>query len=304
MREDHVTCLSTKGFHRMHYVEWGDPRAERIVLCVHGLTRNCRDFDLLAQALLSDFRVVCPDVAGRGQSDWLYARDDYGNAQYCADMTALIARVTAAPDVRGLLGRLVRAVASNDGKPRRVYWVGTSMGGVIGMLLASRPRTPIAGLVLNDVGTVVPKAALERIGAYVGKDPRLGTLEELESYLRKVSASFGPLTDGQWRHLAVHGAKQHEDGSWGMRYDPEIGAPFRAGPLADVDLWSFWDTIACPTLLLRGAQSDLLLEDNAIAMTRRGPKPRLVEFDGIGHAPMLMAEDQIRVVREFLLAQP
>jgi pimeloyl-ACP methyl ester carboxylesterase len=284
MNSDQFLGLGSKGFHRIHYTDWGDPGAERIVICVHGLTRNGRDFDDLARALAADFRVVCPDIAGRGRSDWLYAKEDYGYPQYCADMAALIARVTA------------------GGTPRKIYWVGTSMGGIIGMLLASRPNSPIARLVLNDVGTVIPRVALERIGAYVGQDPRFRTLEELEAMVRIVCAPFGPLTDAQWRHLTETGAKQHDDGSWGLRYDPGIAIPFQKGPLADVDLWSLWDTIACPTLLLRGAQSDLLLKDNAIAMTRRGPRPRLVEFDGIGHAPMLMAGDQIRVVRDFLLA--
>lgn len=283
MNSDYFQGLSSKGFHSIHYTDWGDPGAERIVICVHGLTRNGRDFDFLAQALAPDFRVVCPDIAGRGKSDWLYAKEDYAYPQYCADMAALIARVTS------------------GGKSRRVYWVGTSMGGVIGMLLASRPKSPIEKLVLNDVGTVIPKAALERIGAYVGRDPRFKTLDELEAMLRIVCAPFGPLTDAQWRHLTETGAKQHEDGSWGLCYDPGIAIPFQKGLLADVDLWPFWDTISCPTLLLRGAQSDLLLKDTAAAMTRRGPRPRLVEFEGIGHAPMLMTDDQIRVVRDFLL---
>ncbi|MBI4195028.1 MAG: alpha/beta hydrolase [Betaproteobacteria bacterium] len=266
----------------MHYTEWGDPANSRIVICVHGLTRNGRDFDFLARALERDFRVICPDVAGRGKSDWLRAKEDYDYPQYMADMTVLIARVTAGPGEKTL------------------YWVGTSMGGVIGMLLVSRPQSPIAKLILNDVGTVVPKTALERIAAYVGKDPRFGTHDEIEAYVRMVSAPFGPLTDDQWRHLTVHATKQHADGSWGFCYDPGIGRPFQNRPLADVDLWGFWDAIHCPTLLLRGAASDLLLRDNALAMTQRGPKPRLVEFSGIGHAPMLMAPDQIEVVREFL----
>ncbi len=283
MNSDFVLGLSSKGFHRIHYTDWGDRGAERIVICVHGLTRNGRDFDDLARALLPDFRVVCPDIAGRGRSDWLYAKEDYGYPQYCADMAVLVARVTT------------------GGKPRKIHWIGTSMGGVIGMLLASRPKSPIEKLVLNDVGTVIPKAALERIGAYVGRDPRFKTLDELEAMLRIVCAPFGPLTDAQWRHLTETGAKRNEDGSWGLCYDPGIAIPFQKGPLANVDLWQFWDTISCPTLLLRGAQSDLLLKDNANAMTQRGPKPRLVEFDGIGHAPMLMAGDQIQVVREFLL---
>lgn len=302
MKSDHVLCLNSKSFHRMHYVEWGDPQAERVVICVHGLTRNGRDFDALAQALQPEFRVVCPDVAGRGRSDWLHAKEDYGYPQYCADMTNLIARVTANPATGGMLGRLASAMGSGRGKPRRIYWVGTSMGGIIGMLLASRPDNPIQKLVLNDVGAVIPRAALERIGQYVGKDPRFKTLEELETMVRLVLAPFGALTDAQWQHLTVTGAKQHEDGSWGMRYDPDIGLPFQKWLLADVDLWQYWDAIVCPTLLLRGAQSDLLLKDTAVAMTRRGPKARLVEFDGIGHAPPLMADDQIKVVRDFLMA--
>jgi pimeloyl-ACP methyl ester carboxylesterase len=283
MRSDHVLCLSTGGFHRMRYVEWGDPDAERVAVCVHGLTRNGRDFDFLAQALLPDFRVVCPDVAGRGASDWLAVKEDYAYPQYCADMTALIARITG------------------GGRQRAIHWVGTSMGGIVGMLLASRPNTPIVKLVVNDVGAVIPKAALERIRAYVGKDPRFRSLEELEATVRLVSAPFGPLTDAQWRHLTVTGGTQHEDGSWGFRYDPGIAIPFQKQASADADLWPVWDAIACPTLLIRGAQSDLLLKDTADAMTRRGPKPRLVEFAGIGHAPMLMADDQVKVVRDFLL---
>jgi pimeloyl-ACP methyl ester carboxylesterase len=280
MRSEFVQCLGTRGFHRMRYVDWGSPLAGKIVICAHGLTRNCRDFDFLAEALLPDCRVVCPDVAGRGKSDWLSA-----NPQYCADMAVLMARVTAGAET-----------------PRRIFWVGTSMGGIIGMLLASRSGSPIEKLVLNDVGTIVPKAALERIASYVGRDPRFATFEELEAYVRAVSAPFGPLTDDQWLHFATHSAKQHEDGSWGFRYDPEIARPLRQGPLSDIDLLPYWEAVRCPTLLLRGAQSDLLLKDIALAMTRSGPKPRLVEFEGVGHAPALMAPDQIEVVRDFLLA--
>ncbi len=285
MKSDHVLCLSSKGFHRMHYVEWGERDAQRLAVCVHGLTRNCRDFDTLAQALLPEFRVVCPDVAGRGRSDWLPAKEDYAYPQYCADMTALIARITT------------------GGRQRKIHWIGTSMGGILGLLLASRPNSPIERLVLNDVGAVIPKAAQERIGTYVGMDPRFKSLDEIEAAVRVISAPFGPLSAMQWRHLTVHGATQHEDGTWGFRYDPGIAIPFRKQPLADVDLWQYWDAITCPTLILRGAQSDLLLRETAAAMTRRGPRPRLVEIAGVGHAPMLMADDQVRVVRDFLLTR-
>ena len=281
MKSDSVLCLGSKGFHRMHYYEWGEPASPRIVICVHGLTRNARDFDFLAGMLEGEFRVICPDVAGRGKSEWLASKTDYNYVQYMTDMTALIARVTS-------------------GARKTVYWVGTSMGGLLGILLASVPATPIAKLVVNDAGTLVPKAALERMARYVGQDPRFGTLEELEAYLRRISAPFGPLTDEQWRHLTVHGAKQHADGSWGMSYDPAIGFALQ-GALADIDLSVQWEAIRSPTLLLRGAQSDVLLAPTAQTMTLSGPQAKLVEFAGMGHAPMLMCENQARVVRDFLL---
>lgn len=283
MQEYEVQCLSPGGFHRMHYVEWGAFDNPRIVICVHGLSRNCRDFDTLAQVLESDFRVVCPDIVGRGKSDWLANKAGYLNTQYAADITTLVARLTA-------------------GGPREILWVGTSMGGIIGMILASQPDTPIRRLVLNDVGGVVPKAALARIAAYLGKDPRLHSLKELEMLVRNISAPFGPLSDAQWEHLTRHNATQHPDGRWGFNYDPGIAAPFQGVAIADVPLWPYYDPITCPTLLLRGADSDLLLRDTATEMTQRGPRARLVEFPGIGHAPMLMSSDQIGVVRDFLLA--
>ncbi len=284
MRSDHILGMSARGFHRIHYCEWGDPVAERVVICVHGLTRNCRDFDALAAALAPHFRVVCPDVAGRGRSDWLADKSAYNFHQYLSDMNALIARATSRPAA-----------------PRSIYWVGTSMGGILGMLLAALPHTPIAKLVVNDVGPRIPKTALARIAAYVGKDARCASLAELEAYVRMVSASFGPLTDEQWRYLTLHGSKQHADGSWGMRYDPGIAIGLSAALISDVDLWTQWDAIACPTLALRGAQSDLLLAETAQAMQGRGPRAHLVEFPDIGHAPMLMADDQISVIKDFLL---
>jgi len=283
MREADLLCLAKDGFHRMHYTEWGNPDAPAIVICVHGLTRSGRDFDALAQTLQVDFRVICPDVAGRGRSEWLRDPADYNYPQYCSDMAALIARVTAGAG------------------PRRIFWVGTSMGGILGMLLASRPGNPIERLVVNDVGVVVPKAALERLATYVGQDPRFPSFEALVAYVRTVSAPFGPFTDEQWDHLARHTAMRHPDGSWGFSYDPGIGIPFRKKPLENVNLLEFWDRITCPALLLRGSESDLLPREVALQMTERGPRAKLVEFEGIGHAPMLMVPDQIAVVRDFLL---
>ena len=284
IRSSYWYGLSNSGFHRLHYTDWGDEAGERVVICAHGLSRNCRDFDFLAAALADHLRVVCPDTAGRGRSAWLANKNDYAYPQYLADVNALIARVTAHCD-----------------KPA-VYWVGTSMGGILGMLLAALPGSPIRKLVINDVGPVIPAASLQRIGAYLGHDPRFKSYAELEAWVRIISAPFGALTDAQWHHMTLHGAKEHSDGSWGMCYDPDIAAPFRKGAAQNIDLWSFWDTITCPTLAIRGAESDLLLKETAEEMQKRGPRARLVEFAGIGHAPMLMAEDQIKVIKDFLLA--
>jgi len=280
LRELSLSCLGLHGFHRLNYCEWGDSANPKVLICVHGLTRNGRDFDDIALALSSDYRVLCPDMPGRGKSEWLTHKEDYGYPVYCANLAALIARSGA----------------------QTVDWVGTSMGGLIGMLLCAQPNSPIRKLVMNDVGPFIPKASLERLATYVGKPVTFESFEEFEQYIRTVSASFGPLTDAQWRHIAQTTARQTQDARWGTSYDPAISLPFK-GPLADVVMWPVWDQIDAPTLLLRGKDSDLLLDETARDMTRRGPKAKLVEFTGVGHAPMLMAQDQIDVVRQFLLGQ-
>lgn len=298
MRTDSILCLGPHGYHSISYYDWGKYDNPHIVMCVHGLTRNARDFDFLAHALKGDCRVVCPDVAGRGKSDRLTHPEDYGYPLYLSDMNAVMARVTGATrSLSGWITRLFRRA-----RQPVIDWVGTSMGGLIGMMLAAQPRCPIRRLVLNDVGPLIPAASLSRIGQYVGVDPRFASLDELENHMRKYSAPFGPLTDAQWRHLAFHSAKQRSDGSWGFGYDPAIGAPFRQGALNDVDLWHIYDNVQCPILVMRGADSDLLLERTAEEMTARGPKAKLVEFLGVGHAPMLMAQDQIHAIKDFLLA--
>ncbi|MDO8314817.1 MAG: alpha/beta hydrolase [Rugosibacter sp.] len=285
MREGNVKCLSTAGFHQMAYVEWGDVDNPNVLVCVHGLTRNGRDFDFLAQALEADYRVICPDVAGRGKSDWLTNKSLYVMPQYCADMVTLLARLNV----------------------ETVDWLGTSMGGLIGMALAAQPGNPIRRLVLNDVGPVVTAVSLARIGDYLGTPPRFDNIEEAEAYVRKVSAPFGPLTDAQWRHLTVHVVREAADGKIEFIYDPGIAQIYRQGQLLsggrDVELWSLFDAITCPTLLLRGEVSDLLTPATAQAMTQRGPHAKLIEIPGVGHAPMLMDETQIAPVRDFLLQQ-
>jgi pimeloyl-ACP methyl ester carboxylesterase len=281
MRENSVQCAGPHGLHRVHYVEWGDADNPRVLICVHGLTRNCRDFDFLAQALSSEYRVVCPDMPGRGGSEWLTVSDDYGFPLYVADIMALIARLNT----------------------ESLDWVGTSMGGLIGMLIAAFPGNPIRRMVLNDVGPVITGVSVQRIGQYVGNAPSFPDLHAAEQYIRAVSAPFGPLTDAQWRHLTVHSLKRGADGQYRMAYDPDLAAPFRKMTnYVDTELWPIYDQIKCPVLLMRGAQSDLLTADTARLMTARGPKARLVEIPGVGHAPTLMDEAQIGHVRDFLLA--
>lgn len=281
MRQRTVQCLSPSGLHDMAYVEWGDPENADVLVCVHGLTRCGRDFDFLAAAMCDRYRVICPDVVGRGRSDWLADKSRYVVPQYCADMVTLLARADA----------------------DRIVWLGTSMGGIIGMALAAMPKTPIARLVLNDVGPVVTATSIARIGQALGQAPRFKSIEEAEAYVRAVSAPFGNLTDAQWRHLTVHTQRPTADGGFEMAYDPGIAEPYRRemGEGKNVELWPVYESIRCPTLVLRGADSDLLTVATAQQMTERGPKAKVIEIAGVGHAPMLMDPAQIAVVREFLL---
>jgi pimeloyl-ACP methyl ester carboxylesterase len=279
-RRNSVRCMTPSGYHRMAYLEWGDPANPRVLVCVHGLGRCNRDFDTLAQALAGDYRVVCPDVVGRGESDWLKNPMEYGIPTYVNDMVTLLARLNV----------------------ESVDWVGTSMGGLIGMGLAGFPGAPIRKLVLNDVGTIVTAESLKRIATYFGKAPPLPSFEAAEMLIRAVSATFGPHSDAEWRTLTEHVVRQQPDGSWRLHYDPAIAIPVAATLSdADVDLWKLYEGITAQTLLLRGAESDLLRHDTALEMTQRGPKAKLVEFAGVGHAPTLMHEDQVGVVKEFLL---
>jgi len=207
--------LGPHGFHRVVYYEWGDPNNDRVLLCVHGMTRNGRDFDYFSHALRDHYRVVCPDMPGRGKSDWLHVKEDYDYPLYCADIAALIARL---------------GVDTLD-------WVGTSMGGMIGSIIASMPNNPIRRLVLNDVGPFISKDALVRIAKYVGADPRFDSLEQFEDYVRDMYVDFGDLTDEQWKHVARFYSRPTEDGKFGVNYDPKISCPLKKEPLEDVDLF-------------------------------------------------------------------
>lgn len=278
----------------MAYWEWGNPQGKHVVLCVHGLSRQGRDFDVLARTLCekagNDLRVVCPDVAGRGQSDWLKDPMAYQIPSYAADMLVLLAQL----------------------KPATLDWVGTSMGGLIGMIVCGQADlplpTPVRRLVLNDVGPCIQWQALQRIGEYLGKAGQFPSLQQAADVMWALSTSFGPHTPAQWLELSRHMVKPVGDaaGSVILHYDPAIAVPFRgvtqeSAAQGEAMLWHLYDNIKATTLLTRGAQSDLLSRDTAQAMTRRGPKARLVEFEGVGHAPTFIADDQVQTVASFLL---
>lgn len=283
-RAGHVLGLNPDGFHKIAYVEWGAPDSPRVVVCVHGLTRQGRDFDALARALAArGNRVICPDVAGRGLSDRLPNADHYAAPQYLADMTALIARLGV----------------------EAVDWVGTSMGGLIGLLLAAKPNAPVRRLVLNDIGPFIARAALQEIADYLGRDPHFPDAAAAEAYMRDVHAGFGPLGDAEWAHLARHSVRAEPGGGFRLRYDPALAVPFRKAAETDADLWAAWAKVRAPVLVLRGENSKVLSADTARAMTAggpdgAGPKAAIVTFPGVGHAPALMAEGQIAAVADWL----
>lgn len=303
-----VLCLSPGGFHRVTYLDWGRAANKHVVLCVHGLARNSRDFDFLAAELARECRVICPDVVGRGDSDWLADKSDYRFSTYLADAAVLLGRVTA-PTRRAFLGMFPGAQAT--GGPKHIDWIGTSMGGLIGMLLAAKPGSPIRRLVLNDVGPFVSWGSLYRLKGYVGGGRSFPSVAAAESWIREVCAPFGRLTDKQWRHLARHSVFAAEKGNYQLRYDPGIGESMRGhsdpefplGPnfLAGIDLWSTWAQVRCPVLVLRGADSDVLTRATVDRMQAEKPDLQVAEFGGAGHAPALMDPQQIAAVTRFLL---
>jgi pimeloyl-ACP methyl ester carboxylesterase len=284
-RLEDFRALGPDGFYRLAYADWGPLDAKQVVLCVHGVSRNGRDFDLLANALAErGLRVVAPDLPGRGRSDWLLSGRHYDSPVYLAGLAALIARLRVA----------------------QVDWVGTSLGGYLGLQMASMPNAPIRRLVLNDFGARLSHVALRRISAYLHERPPLRELGDAERHLREVLAPFGALPDAQWRHMAEHSVVKDDRGALRWRHDPAI-AQNLSWPIAfDIVLWHLWDRVACPMLAIRGADSDLITRQTLTQMQARGPAARAgqvaaVECAGCGHAPSLMIPEQIAVVRDFLM---
>jgi pimeloyl-ACP methyl ester carboxylesterase len=283
------------GQRRMAYWDWpaqAEQGAQHVVICVHGLSRQGRDFDALARALSSQVRVLAVDVAGRGHSDWIADPMQYQVAQYAADLATLVLQV------------------KRDSPDAVIDWVGTSMGGLIGMAIAAQPELGIRRLVLNDVGPVIQWQALLRIATYLGLNPSFDSEQAASDYLASISTGFGPHTPEQWAALSRPMLRERA-GRWWLHYDPALAVPFKAltelpdgeaaAKAGEAALWGLYDAIKVPTLLLRGALSDLLTRDTAQEMAQRGPKASCIEFEGVGHAPTLVAADQIAAVRSFLL---
>ncbi len=260
--------------------EWGDAKNSRVVVCAHGLSRNGRDFDVLADTLASDYRVLCPDVPGRGESDWFSSVDHYTIAHYIQAMNAMLTEF---------------GVQTHD-------WVGTSMGGLIGMVMAATPGSKMRRFVINDIGPVIERVSLERIASYVGKTPLFPTYMALFDAVQPINATFGPLTDEQKHHMVKSSVQQRTDGQWGFKIDPKIGDAFRAG-LAQTaaDMWPLWAAIKQPMLILRGVNSDLLSAATLEKMVATHPDARAITISDTGHAPMIMDESTISAVKQFLL---
>lgn len=277
-----VQALSPCGLHQMAYWEWGQADNPRVLVCVHGLSRQGRDFDAVARRLSDRYRVICPDVVGRGESDWLGDPRNYQLPQYVSDMVTLLARLGVS----------------------QVDWLGTSMGGLIGLALSAMPSSPVGRLILNDVGPTIEFVALQRIAGYLGRAPQFENCQQGAEYLRGISEGFGPHTDEQWLQLSRAMFKADGD-RCRLHYDPRIGQGLAGltpelAKAGEAQLWAAYDAVRCPTLLLRGTESDLLSAATAQAMTLRGPRARVVEFAHVGHAPTLVTEDQIAVVEAFL----
>ena len=280
-----VQCLSPAGLHNMAYKEWGDPKNPAVLLCVHGVTRVSDDFDALAAVMSDRYRVICPDVVGRGRSSWLANPLGYQLPQYVSDMVTLIARLDVA----------------------QIDWFGTSMGGLIGMGVAALKDHPIRKMLLNDIGPTINYAALMRIAEYMGKEVRFPTFEAGVDYIRTIAAPFGPHSDEQWHKLAGDVLRQQKDGQWIRHYDPALALAFssftqESAAQSETALWAIYDAIQCPVLLVRGSESDLLSRETANLMTQRGPRAALTELAGIGHAPTFMQPEQIALARDFFIA--
>jgi pimeloyl-ACP methyl ester carboxylesterase len=277
-KHDYIKCIGPGGFHKVAYTEWGDPDNPEVLFCVHGITRNARDFDHLARVLQNEYRIVCPDVVGRGRSDLTGNPLNYNYVQYINDMTAMVARSGA----------------------KEITWLGTSMGGIIGMMIAAQPRNPIKKLILNDVGMFIPKSALERIVKYASIFPTFSNLEEAKTDLENRLSTFGIKNPEHFNHLLKYAFKEDATGNLNYHYDPTILKAFAANPIEDVHMEPVWSAITCPVLIIRGAESDILQAETLKKMVEMKPGTQTALIPHTGHAPTLMEAEQIKIVSDWL----
>lgn len=289
MKENYIHGISEEGFHRMYYREYGQETAANTLVCVHGLTRNSCDFHFLAEALKNKHRVVAPDVVGRGKSDHLKDPQNYGYEQYLSDMNALLQRLNV----------------------EKVDWLGTSMGGLFGIIMAAQPKNPIKRLILNDIGPFVPAGAIARIKMYASTEIVFDSLEQADETLKATYAPFGPMSPEQWEYLLKHSITKTKDG-YTLAYDPQATGVVEGSAedrrdkmvedntIGDVTFWEFWDKITCPVLVINGRDSDILPPPVVKEMQSRGPKFDHVYIEEAGHAPSLMPKDQIAHIEEWL----
>ncbi len=273
--------LGFHGFHRINYLEWGDAKQFKhleTLFCVHGLTRNARDFDYLAERLCTQYRIVCPDVVGRGDSDHV-PEDGYNYLQYNSDMNALISRLGVT----------------------EVNWIGTSMGGIIGMVLASVAQSPIKRLVVNDIGPEVSREAQMSIAEYIGRSDDFASIDAVADHLRNIYREFAPMSDEDWQHMAHYSSRRTKQGVYRLKVDNRVGEAFRDSiSYFNVDMWDTWERITCPVLVLRGKESSFLSEQTAERMLSCGPETTLIEFDNTGHTPTLRNDEQVNVIADWL----
>ena len=278
-RTGSVLCLNSKAYHRIVYQDWGNIDSKETVFCLHGLTRNSHDFDAIAHRMARKRRVICPDAAGRGKSDWLPNHEDYQIPQYNNDFNTLVAHIGC----------------------EQFDILGTSLGGMMGMILAAMPNTPIRRLIINDVAPEVPHSAMARLGSYLHLAPFFKNLDEVEAHLRKTLAPFNPMTDEDWQHLALTSSYE-ADGGYRLAFDPDISNTYgrRYWYLMYFNLWKYWVRIKCPVLILRGKKSDFLTDHLCERMLRKLPHANLIEFENTGHTPTLNAQEQIDPVIKWL----
>ncbi len=275
-------CINSKSYHNIFYQDWGSEDSKETLFCLHGLTRNSHDFDAIANRLggtRKKRRIICPDTVGRGRSDWLPDHEDYQIQQYNMDITVLAARLGC----------------------EKFDLLGTSLGGMMGMVLAAMKNSPVKRLIINDIAPEVPNTAMSRLGRYLHLDPYFNNLDEVEQYIRKTLAPFNPMTDEDWAHYAKTSSRPDGDG-FRLAFDPDISNTYgrRYWYLMYFNLWKYWVQIKCPVLILRGKDSDFLSEHLLERMLRKLPQAEAIEFEGTGHTPTLNAPEQIDPIIKWL----